>query len=314
MITLKFKYFNYVGTIGTGNYKFRHYTQEDIPIAPSNVLTLPEVDFLAMASPYIRVIAGNWGSAGDFTFYTTNNGANIMTAGSKGYPLIKDINSKIYTEIVTANQFFETFGITKTNKGTEITRHWNWEFYSSFGGRLTTTQGTDGGSFSVWEATECEAFKSLAPIEDFLFIVYDSKTDTAAAYELDKYNEVTGAFTVSAEIDYYKIISCVLRAGVVGGGETWLLNETLSFGTESWSYNIDFVSDASRNSYNTITFDYGGEQGAGYLMYNSDTAYDLEYASDPDTGWHDQAYRTITFLTSPTGNLLTWLQENGTKQ
>ena len=28
----------------------------------------------------------------------------------------------------------------------------------------------------------------------------------------------------------------------------------------------------------------------------------------------DQAYRTITFLEPPTGNLLTWLQANGTKQ
>ena len=31
-------------------------------------------------------------------------------------------------------------------------------------------------------------------------------------------------------------------------------------------------------------------------------------------GWVNEAYRTITFETAPTGELLTWLQANGTKQ
>lgn len=30
--------------------------------------------------------------------------------------------------------------------------------------------------------------------------------------------------------------------------------------------------------------------------------------------WQKQAYRTITFLEPPTGDLLTWLQANGVKQ
>lgn len=31
-------------------------------------------------------------------------------------------------------------------------------------------------------------------------------------------------------------------------------------------------------------------------------------------GWKSDAYRTITFLESPTGDLLAWLQENAVKQ
>ena len=31
-------------------------------------------------------------------------------------------------------------------------------------------------------------------------------------------------------------------------------------------------------------------------------------------GWRSDAYRTITFLESPTGDLLTWLQSNAVKQ
>lgn len=33
-----------------------------------------------------------------------------------------------------------------------------------------------------------------------------------------------------------------------------------------------------------------------------------------DGNWENQAYRTITFLEPPTGNLLIWLRDNGTKQ
>lgn len=46
--------------------------------------------------------------------------------------------------------------------------------------------------------------------------------------------------------------------------------------------------------------------------YNVEIVYG-DYGEDPPK-WNDQAYRTITFLESPTGDLLTWLQANGVKQ
>lgn len=55
-----------------------------------------------------------------------------------------------------------------------------------------------------------------------------------------------------------------------------------------------------------------------YLAYDSTNVCIAEIAPGElywdDNGWVDQAYRTITFLEPPTGDLLTWLQANGTKQ
>lgn len=96
-------------------------------------------------------------------------------------------------------------------------------------------------------------------------------------------------------------------------GETWVLNESLS----SQSFGIVDVAFSSNGSDYTkfsryYKTDMLGEVEQDYVaFYTSDTDYVTVY----DTGtWTDQAYRTITFATAPTGDLLTWLQANGTKQ
>ena len=97
--------------------------------------------------------------------------------------------------------------------------------------------------------------------------------------------------------------------------ETWVLNETLDLGTTAWTYKIEFSSNGVDG--NEISHHYLEDRG----MVQTDN---LWYAYDSDgvpvydksglAGWGDEAYRTITFTTSPTGDLLTWLQQNGTKQ
>ena len=94
--------------------------------------------------------------------------------------------------------------------------------------------------------------------------------------------------------------------GAVSSGETWLLNENLS-SADNISVNINFTS----NNTECTVFDYTSSKG-GVLTYivkattEEMTVYMVE--------WNNQAYRTITFDTAPTGDLLTWLQNNGTKQ
>ena len=94
--------------------------------------------------------------------------------------------------------------------------------------------------------------------------------------------------------------------------ETWILNEILDLGTPAWSYEIELSSNGSQ--YNGISHHYTVDQGivlTDNLWYGDGEPADaLKY----DRGWLDEAYRTITFSTSPTGDLLTWLQQNGTKQ
>lgn len=74
---------------------------------------------------------------------------------------------------------------------------------------------------------------------------------------------------------------------------------------EDISLQIDFVSD--NTSFDLICvshledISYGGPTTGVFFVYTSGK-------------WANQAYRTITFLEDPTGDLLTWLQANGTKQ
>ena len=82
-----------------------------------------------------------------------------------------------------------------------------------------------------------------------------------------------------------------------------MLNETLTLQAQKaiinfTSNNQNFTSIASTNltlSYNDI------------YVYNKFVPVGSHWASG-------EAYRTITFATAPTGDLLTWLQANGTKQ
>ena len=40
----------------------------------------------------------------------------------------------------------------------------------------------------------------------------------------------------------------------------------------------------------------------------------LELGASPAFEWYNEAYKTLVFDTPPTGDLLTWLQANATKQ
>ena len=70
-------------------------------------------------------------------------------------------------------------------------------------------------------------------------------------------------------------------------------------------YNIQFESNGT--SYNTLTHTDAVSQ---VLLYD-DT---IVYGGRPVQVWKDEAYRTITFLESPSGDLLTFLQANAIKQ
>lgn len=97
-------------------------------------------------------------------------------------------------------------------------------------------------------------------------------------------------------------------------GETWVLNETVNGALAktdiSFSLNsLDFTSISASyyrpemSPIQQLQVYYGNIQ----IVYDSGSSVTMY-------GWDDQAYRTITFATAPTGDLLTWLQANGTKQ
>lgn len=108
----------------------------------------------------------------------------------------------------------------------------------------------------------------------------------------------TGAVTVSAVCE------------AVQTGETWVLNDTITGNSKSFQ-NISFVCNSLQYDAIYVATDDGSVSD---VSYGNTSPYRLLSAYDGDNGWVNTAYRTITFSTSPTGDLLAWLQTNGTKQ
>lgn len=88
--------------------------------------------------------------------------------------------------------------------------------------------------------------------------------------------------------------------------ETWVLNERLNL-TGNADYTASFTCNGTayegiHTTTSVVVYLFNTTQaGSGQRVY---TRY----------GWDNMAYRTIVFDESPSGRLLTWLQENGTKQ
>ena len=84
--------------------------------------------------------------------------------------------------------------------------------------------------------------------------------------------------------------------------ETWVLNTRID-DTTAKTFSASFIS--AGNSYSLIEVKYAMNQT--WLLYGSKNVYG-------NGSWTNEAYRTVAFDTTPSGNLLTWLQANGTKQ
>ena len=98
--------------------------------------------------------------------------------------------------------------------------------------------------------------------------------------------------------------------------ETWLLNEIPQWiGISSRDFSIQFTSN--NQSFTLFRFNRSGVNQYD-LQYNDVVVNGGTWNNSLNrpnwTGWTNEAYRTITFANAPTGDLLTWLQNNGTKQ
>lgn len=90
--------------------------------------------------------------------------------------------------------------------------------------------------------------------------------------------------------------------------ETWVWNDTIPIGSDKVVFDAsDFVCD--NVEYNEIRI--GGTSIPGSFV---GLFYDLTRVYSPDNGWFRNEYKTIIFATPQTGDLLTFLQANATKQ
>lgn len=98
--------------------------------------------------------------------------------------------------------------------------------------------------------------------------------------------------------------------------EKWIIGNVR---TPSKSYelnvNIKFkdLNNAIRNKFKVLgTSTIADDDDDDEWYYQGELYYDNELVYNMN--WLDEAYSIITFLEPPTGDLLTWLQANATKQ
>lgn len=97
--------------------------------------------------------------------------------------------------------------------------------------------------------------------------------------------------------------------------QTWVLNKKIAEAGGSASFNFNFKSNGQL--FRGIYVQYVISTPPFYMLIQyidpqtDDTV--VVYNSSNTTAWTDEAYRTITFST-PTTNLIQWLQANATQQ
>lgn len=106
-------------------------------------------------------------------------------------------------------------------------------------------------------------------------------------------------FTGTTDSNYTNGDLYLVEGGAVT--ETWLLNATYD-GNTTANYDVNFTSNGE--SFAKLSY---GDMPRWFIKYGETNVYF-------NGSWTNEAYRTITFSTPPTGDLLTWLQANGTKQ
>lgn len=93
--------------------------------------------------------------------------------------------------------------------------------------------------------------------------------------------------------------------------ETWVLNNIIST-LSAFSFSVSFTSNGA--SYTGLKTSSRPSLSGYDLWYtNSSGSYDAIYNAEIHY-WTDAAYRKLVFDEAPTGDLLTWLTDNGVKQ
>lgn len=129
-------------------------------------------------------------------------------------------------------------------------------------------------------------------------------------------HEISVVAKANGYLDSAKSTAVSFTKANVPTGETWVLNEVPQWiGISSRDFSIQFTSN--NQSFTLFRFNRSGVNQYD-LQYNDVVVNGGTWNNSLNrpnwTGWTNEAYRTITFAKPPTGDLLAWLQANGTKQ
>lgn len=150
----------------------------------------------------------------------------------------------------------------------------------------------------------------------YSFSVGDSETVNGSV--MYHYLSNTGTqITSASEIDDNFLLSGAIGKNSGSDALTWVINEKPSVPDKMFS--VKFTSNNIR--YNNIALSSTGDALPGIpnvlIAYHQEESgmFDQVYEIYQGTErWGSQAYRTVTFETAPSGDLLTWLQANAVPQ
>ena len=97
--------------------------------------------------------------------------------------------------------------------------------------------------------------------------------------------------------------------------ETWVIKNNAPVDENSYTLtktDISFTTNSQKAT--SIGIEHDGS--IVMLIYGGivDGGAEFDPSVSPAFEWYNEAYRTLEFDTAPTGDLLTWLQANATKQ
>lgn len=159
----------------------------------------------------------------------------------------------------------------------------------------THTSNTDIHVTSAWKS---QVVSDIADLNTSVDALTSGKQATLNATQLLAVNSGIDSGLVQDIRDNKNVIT--IKEWEAPSGETWVINSSPALDRRT-TYTISFTSN--NESYSSLRID----SRDSWILYDTSTIYD-------SGTWTNQAYRTITFETPPTGDLLTWLQANAVKQ
>lgn len=267
--------------------------------------------------------------------FTSNNTQYAIIKSSELRAVITYTTSyaaAVYNNGMWSNTAYQTITISTDQQVSQ-------EFYTWFTANANKVYTLEAGTYKwVDEPSRVlnigiERFPFTSNAESYLGVDLSSRSKIfyktpevdLPAYDFDTkewrdpaYQTITLSTDQTVSTEFYKWAITDGNLVKQAAGETWVLNDSDAL-TES---NQDFTSTnftSDSQSFVRILRQYDNRPIPpvnSLLYYKSDGTYvTAVYTNDDGIGfWNRQAYRTLTFATPPTGDLLTWLQANGTKQ
>lgn len=225
----------------------------------------------------------------------TENGTTEVTPSSGKYlskvTVTTNVPTSVIEEVSTAAEMNALLIAANVGKAYKFTG-------------TTDSTYTSGDIYEVVQESGSVKYKVYAPYQ---IPQLATPTNVSVSGTTVSWDEVANAESYDVYVD--NTLYENTTGAVTPTGETWVLNDDIT--QKLTKQVINFASDG--RDFDSIECESYREDMTPvpyYRIFYGTTAVYYHAVG----GWETPAYKTITFETAPTGELLTWLQSNGTKQ